>query len=69
MRNSVLAGYRLTDGSLRIRGYYAFLWSSSVAEASAWRRSLSSSLTTEHRTTNDKSYGFSAIYKIKGGQA
>ena len=65
MRNGILSGYRYPDGSFGIRGLYAYFWSSSGAGMSAWSRTLYYSTATELRDTNKKSYGFSAIYKVK----
>ena len=59
----VMTGYRDTDGSFTSRGVNAYFWSSSDAGSSAWRRTLLYCHATEYRYTNDKSYGFSAIYK------
>ena len=67
MRSGILAGYSNPDGSFGNRGCYANLWSSRDAGASAWGRYLDYSNETKHQYTDDKSYGISAIYKVKGG--
>ena len=67
MINGALAGLRLPDGSCYGQGVSAGLWSSSDDGCSAWRRALYYSRATEYRDTYHKSFGFSAIYKVKGG--
>ena len=67
MRNGALAGFRIPDGSLYGQGVSAGLWSSSDDRCSAGKRTLYYNLATEYRDTYHKSFGFSAIYKIKGG--
>ena len=66
MKNGILAGYRSADGSFGIRCLYANFWSSSDADSTAWRRRLIFSNATENQQSCDRSYGFSAIYKIAG---
>ncbi|MFA6495288.1 MAG: FISUMP domain-containing protein [Candidatus Paceibacterota bacterium] len=57
--NSLLAGYRVADGSFYYQGSSAIFWSSLVSGGSAWRRNLSPSLATVDRATNYQTYGFS----------
>jgi len=56
---SLLAGYRNTNGSFSNRGTYAYIWSSVQSSANAWRRRLGSGLATVARDTYGKLYGFS----------
>ncbi len=55
----LLAGYRNTNGSFYNLGSYGDFWSSLESGSSAWPRVLGSSISTVHRSTSTRAYGFS----------
>ena len=56
---SLLAGYRKTNGSFGNRGTSAYVWSSLQSDGSAWLRYLNSGDADVLRNPLDKLYGFS----------
>ena len=66
MIHGALAGLRIPDGSLYGQGVSAGLWSSSDDGCSARKRTLYYIRATEYRDTYHQSFGFSAIYRVKG---
>jgi len=56
---SLLAGYRLTNGLFYYRGTIASIWSSLQSDGGAWRRNLYSGHATVHRYADGKLGGFS----------
>ena len=61
---NILAGFRITDGTFYNRGKYAYVWTASVAGASAWTRALNSGNATGTRFAYNKAYGFSVILRL-----
>lgn len=55
----VFPGYRDTVGAFYIRGSNTYFWSSSESGTYAWRRYLSSGLSTVYRGTHSGAVGFS----------
>jgi uncharacterized protein (TIGR02145 family) len=52
-------GFRHSNGSFYLEGFYGYWWSATESGTDAWQRNLSSSRSDVHRYANDKGSGYS----------